>query len=99
MQTIPVILFGVGGVGRALLRQTVLPMAARVLAGLATLLGDWLGPVTLAVDEDRLSELAEDRARIWAQVSAADFLSRAEKRVQLGYPATSTGSGQAEEGE
>ena len=85
--------------GRALLRQTVLPMATRVLAGLATLLGDWLGPVTLAVDEDRLSELAEDRALIWAQVSAADFLSRDEKRVQLGYPATSTSSGQAEEGE
>ena len=73
--------------GRALLRQTVLPMATRVLAGLAGLLSDWMGPVTLAVDEDRLSELAEDRARIWAQVSAADFLSRDEKRVQLGFSA------------
>ena len=58
-----------------------------MLAGLAGLLSDWMGPVTLAVDEDRLSELAEDRARIWAQVSAADFLSRDEKRVQLGFSA------------
>ena len=85
--------------GRALVRQTVLPMAGRVLAGLSTMLSDWLGPVVLKVDEDQLSELAEDRSRIWAQVSAADFLSRDEKRVQLGFAATSTGSGQAEEGQ
>ena len=73
--------------GRALVRQTVLPMAGRVLTGLSAMLSDWLGPIVLTVDEDRLSELAEDRARIWAQVSAADFLSRDEKRVQLGYAA------------
>ena len=71
--------------GRALVRQTVLPMAGRVLAGLGEMLSDWLGPVELKVDEDRLSELAEDRSRMWAEVGAADFLSRDEKRVQLGF--------------
>ena len=71
--------------GRALYRQTVLPMAARILGGLAAMLGDWLGPVTLAVDTDQISELAEDRARLWEQVGAADFLSDDEKREQLGF--------------
>jgi phage portal protein BeeE len=35
--------------GRALYRQTVLPMAARILKSLEAMLGDWLGAVTLAV--------------------------------------------------
>ena len=71
--------------GRALYRQTVLPMAEIILRELATLLGDWLGPVRFAVDTDQLTELAEDRARLWAQLSAAEFLTRAEKRDMLGF--------------
>jgi HK97 family phage portal protein len=71
--------------GRALYRQTVLPMAATILRGLGTLLSDWIGPVKFAVDKDEITELAEDRALLWQQVGAADFLSRAEKRVQLGF--------------
>ena len=51
------------------------------------MLGDWLGPVTLAVDTDQLSELAADRARLWEQVGAASFLSEAEKREMLGFAA------------
>lgn len=51
------------------------------------MLGDWLGPVRLAVDADQLSELAEDRARLWEQVGAAPFLSDAEKREMLGFSA------------
>ena len=73
--------------GRALYRQTILPMAARVLNGLGEMLGDWLGPVKLAVDTDQLSELAEDRSRLWEQVGAASFLSDAEKREMLGFAA------------
>jgi phage portal protein BeeE len=72
--------------GRALYRQTILPMAARVLSGLASMLTDWMGPVTLKVDEDQISELAEDRAKLWTQVEAASFLSDAEKRDMLGFP-------------
>jgi HK97 family phage portal protein len=71
--------------GRALYRQTILPMAGRVLNGLAAMLGDWMGPVKLAVDTDQISELAEDRAKLWEQVEAASFLSDAEKREMLGF--------------
>ena len=71
--------------GRALIRHTVLPMAERILAELAEVLGDWLGPVELRIDKDVITELAEDRERLWRQVSAADFLTRAEKRDQLGF--------------
>jgi len=71
--------------GRALYRQTILPMAVRILGGLGAMLGDWLGPVRLAVDTDQLSELAEDRARLWEQIGAADFLSEKEKRGMLGF--------------
>ena len=71
--------------GRALYRQTILPMAETMLAGLGAMLGDWLGPVRIAVDTDKISELAEDRARLWQQVGAAEFLSRAEKREQIGF--------------
>lgn len=71
--------------GRALYRQTILPMASRVLAGLSAMLSDWMGPVKLAVDTDQISELAEDRAKLWEQVGAAAFLSESEKREMLGF--------------
>jgi len=71
--------------GRALYRQTVLPMAARILNALGGMLSDWFGPVRLAVDTDQLSELSEDRAKLWEQVNAAGFLSEAEKREMLGF--------------
>jgi HK97 family phage portal protein len=73
--------------GRALYRQTVIPLAEGILKGLVAMLGDWLGEVELRIDKDEISELAEDRARLWEQVGAADFLSRDEKRVQLGFQA------------
>lgn len=71
--------------GRALYRQTVLPMAERILEPLSAMLSDWLGPVRLRVDLDAISELAEDRARLWEVVGNADFLTREEKREQLGF--------------
>jgi HK97 family phage portal protein len=71
--------------GRALYRQTILPMAGRILDVLSEMLGDWLGEVRLAVDTDQISELADDRAKLWEQVGAASFLSDAEKRVMLGF--------------
>jgi len=43
------------------------------------------------IDTDRLSELSEDRARLWAQVGAADFISRDEKREMLGYAVEGSG--------
>jgi HK97 family phage portal protein len=73
--------------GRALYRQTILPLAGKILDALGAMLSDWLGPVTLAADTDQISELAEDRALLWQQVGAAEFLSEAEKRVMLGFQA------------
>jgi HK97 family phage portal protein len=71
--------------GRALYRQTILPMAGRILDALSAMLGDWMGPVRLAVDTDQISELAEERAKLWEQVGAAEFLSDVEKRAMLGF--------------
>jgi HK97 family phage portal protein len=71
--------------GRALYRQTILPMATRILGALGTMLSDWLGPLRFDIDTDQLSELADDRAKLWAQVGAAEFLSEAEKRTMLGF--------------
>ena len=71
--------------GRALYRQTVLPLAERILGEVAEALKDWIGPIRLAIDTDAISELAEDRERLWAMVSQADFISADEKREMLGF--------------
>jgi phage portal protein BeeE len=47
--------------------------------------------VKLTVDEDQLSELAEDRSKLWEQVGAASFLSDEEKRDMLGFGARGVG--------
>jgi HK97 family phage portal protein len=70
---------------RALWRLTVLPMAARILRGIGDALASWWPGMRLEVDLDRISALAEERERLWRQVSAADFLSDAEKREMLGF--------------
>ncbi len=72
--------------GRALTRQTVLPMGKQILRGLGGMIDDWVeGDCALAIDTDLLSELAEDRVKLWESVSRADFLTLAEKRGMLGY--------------
>jgi len=71
--------------GRALYRQTILPMAGRILDELAEMLGTWLGPLKLTVDTDQITELAEDRVALWQAVGSASFLSDAEKRDMLGF--------------
>jgi phage portal protein BeeE len=70
---------------RALWRLTVLPLAERLLRGIAAALAAWWPDVKLALDVDQVTALAEDRERLWAQVSGADFLSRDEKREMLGF--------------
>jgi HK97 family phage portal protein len=70
---------------RALWRLTVLPLAERILAGIGAALAHWWPGTRLAVDADQISALAEDRERLWAQVTAADFLSDGEKREMLGF--------------
>ena len=66
-------------------RLAVLPLADKILAGIAQGLARWWPGAALAVDLDRVTALAEDRERLWAQVSAADFLDAGEKRALLGF--------------
>jgi len=70
---------------RALWRLTILPMAGRILSGISAGLAAWWPGVRLEVDVDQVTALAEDRERLWAQVSAAGFLSDGEKRELLGF--------------
>jgi HK97 family phage portal protein len=70
---------------RSLWRLTVLPMAGRILDGVSEGLVAWWPGLKLAVDVDQVSALHADRAELWAQVSAADFLTLEEKREMLGF--------------
>ncbi|MEY4268941.1 MAG: hypothetical protein RLZZ58_157 [Pseudomonadota bacterium] len=69
---------------RALWRQTVLPLSAKILGGIAQGLRGWFDGAALRVDMDRVPALAEDRERLWMQVKDADFLTPDEKRAMLG---------------
>ncbi len=68
---------------RALWRLTLLPLAGKILNGLHAGMSDWFASAP-SVDLDRVPALAEDREKLWSQVSAADFLSAEEKRAMLG---------------
>jgi len=82
---------------RALWRLTLLPLAGKILNGLEEGLRPWFPGLDLKVDLDRVAALAEDRERLWAQLSAADFLTGAEKRALLGLtPSTALGTGKGE---
>lgn len=73
---------------RALWRLTLLPLAGKILAALAEGLAPWFPDAAPQVDLDRVPALAEDRERLWTQVSAASFLSDDEKRALLGLAET-----------
>ena len=70
---------------RALWRLTVLPMAGRILSGIAGGLSAWWPGLNLAVDMDQVTALHEDREALWRAVTAADFLTVEEKREMLGF--------------
>ena len=72
---------------RALWRLTVLPLGGKILGGIGDALAAWWPGLKLAVDVDQVTALSEDRERLWSQVSAAGFLSDAEKREMLGFSA------------
>jgi HK97 family phage portal protein len=69
---------------RALWRLTLLPLLGKILSGLEEGLRPWFPDLDLRVDLDRVPALSEDREKLWAQVTAADFLSADEKRALLG---------------
>ncbi len=71
---------------RALWRQTILPLAARV----GTALVQWLAPqfgeeLRLTIDTDKVDALAADRATLWERIASAPFLTLNEKREATGY--------------
>jgi HK97 family phage portal protein len=74
---------------RALWRLTVLPLASKLLGAIAEGLATWFPDARLAVDLDKIPEMAEDRKTMWAQAMSATFLSDAEKRELLGLPPSS----------
>ena len=63
----------------------MLPLADKILGGIAQALRSWWPELAFAIDLDAVPALAADRERLWAQLSAADFLSEAEKREMLGF--------------
>lgn len=69
---------------KALWRQAILPMAAKILDALAEGMRPWFADLTLKPEPDGVPALSEDRERLWAQVTAADFLSDDEKRSLVG---------------
>ena len=70
---------------KALWRLAVLPLAGVILNGLAEGLRGRFAGLSMAVDLDRVAALSEERERLWAQVTSADFLTGAEKRAMLGF--------------
>jgi HK97 family phage portal protein len=69
---------------RSLWRLTILPLAGKIFAALAQGLSRWWPGLTIGVDVDRVPELSEDRERLWAMVSGADWLTPEEKRAAVG---------------
>ncbi len=69
---------------KALWRQSILPLTGKILEALTQGLASAFPGLNLSVDLDQIPALSEDRERIWAQISAADFLTNDEKRAMLG---------------
>jgi HK97 family phage portal protein len=69
---------------KALWRLAILPLADKILTAIGQALGGWYPEARLWVELDRVTALSEDRERLWRSVSAADFLSDAEKRKLVG---------------
>lgn len=69
---------------KALWRQTILPLLAKILGGIAQGLRGWMPGLELAVDQDAVPELAEERLARWQSIGTADFLTADEKRAMIG---------------
>jgi HK97 family phage portal protein len=78
---------------RAFYRQTVIPLVRRTADAIARWLEPSLGPARLEPDLDGIEALATERESLWRRVQSADFLSVAEKRTAVGYPAEVPGAG------
>jgi len=71
---------------RAFWRQTVLPLVARTAQALGNWLGEaWAEELRLSYDADQIDALSAEREALWDRVAKADFLTRDEKRLAVGY--------------
>lgn len=70
---------------KALWRLSVLPLAGAILAAMREGLSPWFEGAVLEVDMDMVPALVEDRERLWRMVTAADFVTRDEKREMVGW--------------
>jgi HK97 family phage portal protein len=93
---VPPVLIGLPGDGtysnhreanRALWRQTILPLADKILGALSQGLEAFMPGLALSVDLNQLPALVEDRMMLWDRLSTAEFLSVEEKRAMLGLEA------------
>jgi HK97 family phage portal protein len=71
---------------RAFYRQTVIPLVRRTAEAIA----HWLSPafgadLRLEPDLDAVEALASERESLWRRLTAAGFLTDAEKREAVGY--------------
>ncbi len=72
---------------RAFWRQGIAPLVKRTAASLAVFLSQHYGAgLTLTPDFDGVEAMTDSREPLWRAVTAADFLTRDEKRAALGYP-------------
>lgn len=72
---------------RAFYRLTILPLVAKVTAGLSNWLSAWFEEgLVLKPDLDNVAALATEREAQWKRVASADFLTPSEKRSMLGLP-------------
>ena len=72
---------------RAFFRLTVLPLVAKVSAGISGWLSLWYGgALELKPDLDNVSALSSEREALWKRISDAEFLDADEKRALLGLP-------------
>jgi HK97 family phage portal protein len=69
---------------KALWRQTILPLVAKICGALAQGLDDWWPGLGIEADLDAVPALSDERAALWERVAAADFLSADEKKAMLG---------------
>ncbi|WP_069064982.1 phage portal protein [Sphingobium sp. RAC03] len=69
---------------KALWRQTILPLVAKIGAGLGQGLAGWWPGLRIETDLDGVAALSDERAALWDRVVAVDFLSGDEKRALLG---------------
>jgi HK97 family phage portal protein len=69
---------------KALWRQAILPLVAKIAGALAQGLDDWWPGLWIEADLDAVPALSDERAALWERVAAADFLSAEEKKAMLG---------------